>query len=279
MVLISQLSMIASMITEFATSLFHFKSLTPEDQITLLKCNIPLYLQYVMARYFNAGTGLEQLSWILEGQVSISSAEEVSSLIQIGLKEYNISTNLFSNAGTAEIYHHYAESIGMFYQFPQHCNALIANLLLYRTNESMIVSLKEPTKIMEMFEQAKELVKLGLDQLDRGSHLKTTFALGPLIHSLETMKNAFDTCQVESDGREMSNRSLISTLPLNYTETEETWLKHKYNQFKVQFLSVEPPDYYIKETCNLLARGECVSKSFIGTWMIITKERLRRVLR
>jgi hypothetical protein len=54
----------------------------------------------------------------------------------------------------------------MFFQFPQNCNGLIANLLLYRTNESIMSSLKEPTKVVGYFEQAKDLVKLGLEQLD-----------------------------------------------------------------------------------------------------------------
>jgi hypothetical protein len=55
--IVSQISMIALMITEFATSQYLFSTLTREDQVILLKNNIPLYLQYVMARYFHAETG------------------------------------------------------------------------------------------------------------------------------------------------------------------------------------------------------------------------------
>ena len=49
--LVKQLSLIASMLTEFASSQLLFSSLDKEDQIVLLKNNIPLYLQYVVARY------------------------------------------------------------------------------------------------------------------------------------------------------------------------------------------------------------------------------------
>jgi hypothetical protein len=49
--LVRQLSLIASVLTEFASSQLLFCSLSKEDQIILLKNNIPLYLQYVVARY------------------------------------------------------------------------------------------------------------------------------------------------------------------------------------------------------------------------------------
>ena len=49
--LVRQLSLIASVLTEFASSQLLFRSLSKEDQIILLKNNIPLYLQYVVARY------------------------------------------------------------------------------------------------------------------------------------------------------------------------------------------------------------------------------------
>ncbi len=275
MTIITQLSTIASMITEFATSLTPFRSLPSTDQLTLLKCNIPLYLQYVMARYFSSNTGLEQLSWILEGQLSIPTEQEVRALHQIGLNEYNISTGLFSNAGVAELYRHYSESIGMFYQFPQHYNGIVANLLLYRTNENMLVSLKEPAKIKDLFEEAQELVKLGLGQIDRCLNVRASSILGPLINSLETMKNIFDTCQVENT---TVKSSLPNSLFLSYTETEEKWLRNKLSHFQTQVLSATVPADHMEEWLNLLSYGKDVRRTFVSNWVNLTKERMRRVL-
>ena len=60
--IVNQISMIAFMLSEFATSQYLFSTLKREDQIILLKNNIPLYLQYVMARYFHAETGIINLA-------------------------------------------------------------------------------------------------------------------------------------------------------------------------------------------------------------------------
>jgi hypothetical protein len=275
MIIIGQLGTIASMITEFASSLAPFKSLPASDKFTLLKCNIPLYLQYIVARYFTSSTGLEQLSWILEGQLSIPAEEEVHPLHQINLREYNITTGLFNNAGIIELYQHYSESIGMFYQFPQHCNGLIANLLLYQTNESMLTSLTEPAKIQAMFEEAKKLVEIGCSQIDKCYIMRAFIVLGPFIKSLEKMKNIFNTCQVESS---VMKSSFPNHLCMSYTETEEKWLKNKFSQFQAQFRSVEAPADHIEEAISFLKTGTEVKRSFLRDWINMTKERMRRIL-
>ena len=41
-----------------------FSSLTSEDQAVLIKSNGSLYVQYILARYFNASSGLEQVMTI-----------------------------------------------------------------------------------------------------------------------------------------------------------------------------------------------------------------------
>ena len=157
--LIAQLSTIAAMLTEFASSQFLFKSLCKEDQLTLLKNNIPLYLQYVMARYFSAETGIEQLNWILEGQFTIESIEEISNLRMISLKEFNCTVNLFPTTESAELYSRLSENIGMFYPFPQHCSGLIANMLLYHTDENISQQLQEGKRISCIFDATEyELV-------------------------------------------------------------------------------------------------------------------------
>jgi hypothetical protein len=99
----------------------------------LLKNNIPLYLQYILARYFSADTGVEQLNWILEGQIAIDSLDVVTSLSRISLKEFNASVNFFPTSEMLRAFSNSVENIGLFYPFPQHCNGLIANMLLYMT--------------------------------------------------------------------------------------------------------------------------------------------------
>jgi hypothetical protein len=68
--LILHLGHIASALTDFARSIPTFRNLSCDTQRLLLRNNVPLYIQYVLARYFNSSSGLEQLNWILEGQVT-----------------------------------------------------------------------------------------------------------------------------------------------------------------------------------------------------------------
>ena len=276
--IISQISMIAMMLTEFATSQFMFATLTREDQAILLKNNIPLYLQYIMARYFHADTGMEQLTWMLEGQVAIDSIEDVTNLSRISFTEYNTTVNWIMSADKANIYYHCAENIGIFYPFPPYCNGLIANLLLYHTTDSMVKSLKDPKRISCIFQDAKDLVKLGYEHLDRNLSMEVSSNIGPLICTLIKMKSIFDTCNIPSDGHELE-RAFPKMLPVNYTKTEEAWLKNQFRQIQNEFLSVIPPKHYLEELIGLLATGMVVSESHVSVWMEITSERVRRVLK
>ena len=56
-------------IKDFASSHRLFSGLTWQDQDTLLTQNTPMYLQYVLAKYFSSDLGIDQISWILGGQI------------------------------------------------------------------------------------------------------------------------------------------------------------------------------------------------------------------
>ena len=46
------------------------------------------------------------------------------------------------------------------------------------------------------------------------------------------MKSIFDTCNIPSDGNELE-RAFPHPLLVNYTQTEEGWLKNQFRQFQV----------------------------------------------
>jgi hypothetical protein len=101
---------------------------------------------------------VEQLNWILEGQISIDSTNTVSRLQFIELSEFHTSVDLFPTSEMLEIFDHCVSNIGMFYPFPQHCNGLLANMLLYHIDDNISGVLKEEKKIFCIYEEAKELV-------------------------------------------------------------------------------------------------------------------------
>ena len=266
------------MVTEFASSQFLFKSLTKDDQITLLKNNIPLYLQYVMARYFSAETGIEQLNWILEGQLIMESLEEITKLSRISLNEFNSTVQMFPTSESAELYLRYSENVGMFYPFSQHCSGLVANMLLFYTNDSMTDSLKEPKRISCIFDEAKELVRVGFEHLDRHLYVNAGSNIGPLIHTLSKMKTIFGLCKVHSDGKGLV-RNVPQLLAINYTDAEECWLNHRFSQFRTNYASVSPPADFFKDLLILLESCGTVAHNFVQTWAGMTQERMRRVLK
>jgi hypothetical protein len=109
--LISQLSLLASVIAEFAGSQYIFACLCKEDQKILLQNNIPLYLQYILAQYFSSCSGLEQISWILEGQVSLQTIEDVTNLNLISLSELNTAVCLYNSSTLVQLYQHFSDNI------------------------------------------------------------------------------------------------------------------------------------------------------------------------
>jgi hypothetical protein len=71
---------LVSSFTKFAKRLYLFQSLCVEDKIKLVTRNAFLFVQYLLARYYSAPTGLDQLSWILDSRVPKTSIEELYSL-------------------------------------------------------------------------------------------------------------------------------------------------------------------------------------------------------
>lgn len=266
------------MLTDFAYTQFIFLSLTKQDQMVLLKYNIPLYLQYVLGRYFSAETGVEQLSWILEGQFSGESIEEVSKLSKIYLREFNQSVNLFPTSDMAELYSHFCENVGIFYPFPQHCNGLVANMLLYHTCDAIMPELTEAKRISCIFQEAKELVKLGFCHLDRALSINGGDNIGPLIHTLDRMKNIFGTCRVNSQ-----SEGIIRTLPrgltISFTDSEGAWYRKSFADFEAACRSVVPTREYMDDVIRLLGRHEPVSERYMGNWISMMTERMRRVVK
>jgi len=271
---IGHLGQLAALMTEFASSQLVFSSLDREDQNVLLKSNVPLYLQYIVARYFSAATGVDQLSWILEGQLSFESIEVVQRLHRISLAEFDLSVQMFASTEAAKVFGHHVDKIGANYPFPQHCNGLIANMLLFVTDDLDSNSLKEPRRVQCIFEHAKELVKTGLKSLDRKLDADVIANIGPLIHSLKEMKLIFGTCRF-STNRNISNYAI----DVAYTDTEELWLKRQFRKFTAEYIVPVPPKEYFEQLVELLQSGKPTNDTFVPSWMGMMTERVWRVLK
>ena len=277
--LISQLIVIASMLTDFASKLLLFTSLSSEDQKILLKHNIPFYLQYIMARYFSADTGLDQLNWILEGPITFDSLDQVSSFQKLNFEEYNQFVKLCETSELAEFYQQCSENIGIFYPFPQYCNGLVANMLLFYTDESMREELNEANRIFHIFQACTDLMRKSHKLMDRSLQgPNSSDPLKPLIYTLKKMNSIFGSFVLHQNSV-FIGRPVPKALPLVFTQAEENWVNLRFQQFQDQFKSIVPTKVYLDTVANLLCHNTPVTAEHMQNWRLMVSERSIRVLK
>ena len=234
-----------------------------------MKNNIPLYMQYILARYFTAKTGVEQLSWILEKEFS---EDLVKGIMTINLQEFDSGISFFPNPEIAHVYALFAENIFTHFPFPRNCNALIANLILYHMDDSFHLELQEPKKVEAMFEEAEDLLKFGCRFFEKikVSHIN----IATFIKTLKILNELFEKCIVRTEDNLMPK-----TVQIGYTDMEEMWLVSQFGQFQQQFLSVQPPLEYLQEGVDYTRTKTITQNSFFRTWGLMTTERIIRVLK
>jgi len=107
----AQMKSIGSLLGQFASRLTGFQSLEPEDREALLENNVPLYLQYLTARYLTSRSGLEQLTWILEGNFCQDYSEDVENLTAVSLEEFVWEQLAFRASEMFDIYSDYLKLV------------------------------------------------------------------------------------------------------------------------------------------------------------------------
>lgn len=221
---------------------------------------------------------MDQLTWILEGQVPISSLDEVTNLRRISFSEYNNTVNFIPSSDKSIMYAHHIENIGLFYPFPENCNGLVANLLLYHTDETIIHKLIEPKRISCIFEDSRELINAGHKFLDRRLSVEVSSNIRPLINALKKMKAIFEDCCIPNTCVDLLPK-LTKPFMMSYTDTEEGWLKRQFQMFRDEFHSVAPPKRYLDELIALLLHNDQVSDDHISLYVQMATERMKRVIK
>ena len=97
-----------------------FLHLPKSDQRKLLARNVPLYIQYILARYINSKTGYEQVSWLLGIHVPRLRRREKKRLKKVSLQKLNRHINLFHFSADLEYYNTLAEDLKSYNFFPDY---------------------------------------------------------------------------------------------------------------------------------------------------------------
>jgi hypothetical protein len=119
---------------------------------------------------------LIQVSWISHDDSSLSNVSRIS------LNEYNCSANLFTCSETSDIFCQLSENVGKFYPFQRSDNGLVANMILFHSDDSE--SLTDRKKVLNFFEKAKSLLRSGTESGPTD--------VEPLIRTLVKMRNIFE---------------------------------------------------------------------------------------
>jgi len=265
-----------SFLSEFALSQSHFQSLCHEDKLTLLRKNLPLYLQYIISRYFHSRTGLDQLSWMLEGHLPIGFHEEIQSLRLLDFEEVNRKIRIFDSKELINEYEYLMRQVADYFPLPHNYNALLVNIIIYYENND--IKLSEPQRIRKLYAEAKDLLNLGQTLLDENNlALSGSKNLDVLIRLLERMSMLFGTSPLSP---EKSQPTRPETLNFPFTDTEEMWLQYQLDKLQRNYRSVYLPveflDEYIKRL-NGVNKGT-PSKTLSDTWFKVSIERARLVL-
>ena len=252
-----------------------FLSLVDEDQKALLKSNIPLYLQYLTARYLTAKSGLEQLTWILEGNLFQDYSEDVEDLTTVSFEEFVWEQLAFRSSEMFDIYSDYLLLVESFFNFPHYFNGLIANLLLYHTTELDKRNLKEPAKVESLYSSA---VNLAEKELSSAMPNLANIRLSLLSFALSQMKDIFESIQTFDKSPDPGSQ-IPRQCSLGLTDTEENWLAHKFERLQIQFASVAPGEKRMQEALVMLADASKTKPESAVWWFSMIVERARRVLK
>ncbi len=266
-----------SSIIDFFSGLPSFQSLTRNDREVLLRSNCPLFLQYVLAKYFGSYDGSDQLSWILNGSMKILPPFNRSILKRIDPAEPPEIAELFQSRQMMDFFS--ASSMQIFYLMPfsVKLNGLVANLLLFFSSDTIKDKLEEKEKVQVMLEDAKNLLRFGSRHLDGTTDDSFIENLEPIVETLQIMKCVFDTWKFEKYDRHFAR--MPKMLDFDYTDGEEFWLQHQFDKVQGEFKSVSPPDDFVRESLSIALTGQNASNAFMRSWIGMTNERARRVLK
>jgi hypothetical protein len=134
----------------------------------------------------------------------------------------------------------------------------------FRSNPEMNLQLSEPIRISHIFEETSKLIQEGQDALDREVDIVSGRNIGPLIDTLQKMKEIW----LDESGRVSRHETehVRREVSICYTETEEMWLQFQFGQLQSNFVKVQPPEFYIEEMIDLFKFNAAVSDNFVGTW-------------
>jgi len=171
----------------------------------------------------------------LEGQrYSFLDLTPNSQLHHLNFKDVYNWKQFFSRPEEAELYEHYAESIGSFFNFPRRLNGLIANIILFHASPEVERALLDPIRVRQYHSHAKDLLRDEILSTKETDFIKLTLKnLDPFIGKLDRMGDILKLNEPTYPADEFyyeKQRHLTIINEVNSTLVEDHWLKDKLNK-------------------------------------------------
>lgn len=285
------ISSLGNQFRHFAILHKDFLRLSKSDQRKLLLRNTPLYIQYLLARYFTAADGLSQITWLLSPQHTPDLKPCESRGIQrVSFNRFNKMIHLFRKDAMLDMYKEFASRLNKVY-FKYTCNAILAHIFLFSHDKT------------NMFDRPDLVQEFHRDCLDICPHSRHYYGciekpnVGSVIATCEAMARFFaqnmlwrgdgdsedDMARKQLEEDDYESHSSPEACPehglvMPYTQEEESWLQNQLDTFKRAYSTVALGEDILKEFV-MFAYDVPVSKHFMPEALSVFGERFRRVMK
>lgn len=280
--------------SQFAHYFPHFRNLALDDQRQLLEHNSPLFVQYILARYFGSQTGSEQLSWLL-GE-NIPDLMPTIPLSKISLALINRIIGLFEKKNDMVSYENLVEQLGSLGLGLIH-NSIVAIVILFTQTEEM--NLVNAIKVQEILDSMVDfaskaenlgapLAPISKDKLEKLVDVLIVISkfYSKSISDMPKTSEQINEAHGSNRGTKPTNVALpIKTenvspaeLEMPYTMEEEAWLKNQLQMFQTAYSEVSLGDDLVNEFV-MFTYDVPLSKRFVPAELATFMERTRRILK
>ena len=197
----------------FSMKLPAFQSFLNSDQDALLESNAKMYREYIIGRYMSAGNGFDQLDWISGLYESIGTLD-MDQIQQVTFDTVNFQKSLVS-ASNESYYQRCLESFKNF-QFPTFLTPFLSYYILFNRKFNQVLS--EPSKIEELAEVAKNLLRFSIETSDLDMSINDLDELLQVLFSMANLRK-----------ENLEIRNIESRHCANH---EKQWIESAYEFFR-----------------------------------------------
>ena len=128
-----------------------FLGLSKRDKQSLVMRNAPLFIQYILGRYFSSETGYEQLKWLLGSHAPNMSPKEQKQLHLVSLAKFNKRLGLFKKYACLSTYEEFCKRLN-YRSLKFKCTSVWNHIVLYHYDKDIM--LDDPEAVHNLCEDS-----------------------------------------------------------------------------------------------------------------------------